>query len=271
MKLPTLSILIIIGSLQPVFAAGFEVLAPHRAVYEVKMLDAEERSGINTMRGRIVYEVKGGACEGISIQYRFVTQIDNGRDVFVTDQRSASFESADGNEFSFSTNSFVNDQPDQEIKGSATRIGDGLKVVHDGKAPKTLNLSNGLFTSTHLLGVMESAQAGESFVSHEVFDGSADADQVMNTASVIGREKILTELFEGEGAIGNLPKLPAWPVTISYFNQNQDNTAESLPVYEASFLLYKNGVTRDLTMRYSDYSLKATLKELEFFDREACH
>ncbi len=256
--------------MSPAFAAGFEVLVPHRAVYDVKLIEAQDRSGIEDMNGRIVYEINGSACEGISVQYRFVTRIDTGRDSFVTDQQSASFESPDGKEFSFSTKSFVNEQPDQSVRGTATLTENGIDVVHDGDTPKRFELDKGLFTSSHLIEIMKSAEAGEAFVSHVVFDGSADADVVLDSASVIGREKIVSEPMAGEGDISALLESPAWPVTMSYFDRNPDNSAEALPIYEASFLLYKNGVTRDLTMRYPDYELKATLSELELLEQVAC-
>lgn len=251
-------------------AAGFEVLAPHRATYEVKLVDAQERSGIQGMDGRIVYEVKGSACEGISIQYRFVTRINTGRDVFVTDQQSASYESPDGNEYSFSTKSFVNDQADQNVSGSAVRTSDGIKVTHGGAEPKELKLGQGIFTSTHLLEVLQNAEDGQAFISHNVFDGAGEADKVLKSATIIGKQKTVSARIEGEEGVEPLLKKEAWPVTMSYFESEQDNSAEALPIYEASFLLYANGITRDLTMRYPDYELKATLSGLEMLPNGDC-
>ncbi|MEM7289338.1 MAG: DUF1849 family protein [Pseudomonadota bacterium] len=272
MKRVTAGISLVFLSTLSAAAAGLEILAPHRAVYDVKLIDAQERSGIANMDGRIVYELTGSACDGISIQYRFVTRINTGRETFVTDQQSASYESPDGNEFSFSTRSFVNEQPDQNITGAATLIGDSIKVTHSGSDPRELELEKGLFTSRHLLAVLNSADAGEVFVSHRVFDGSGDGDQVLKSATVIGKEKQVEDRFEGEGeaAAEELDSKSAFPVTMSYFNPESDNTSEGVPIYEASFLLYRNGITRDLSMRYPDYELKATLSELELLDSESC-
>ncbi len=61
------------GALGEAGAAGFEILKPHRAVYEVKLEDSTDRSGISNMTGRIVYEMEGNECDGISVRYRFVT------------------------------------------------------------------------------------------------------------------------------------------------------------------------------------------------------
>ncbi len=270
MKLAYASLSLVLAGTFSAQAAGFEVLAPHRAIYEVKLVDSQDRSGIQSMNGRIVYELQGSECDGISIQYRFVTRISTGRDSFVTDQQSASYESPDGKEYSFSTKSFVNDQADQNVSGSAVQTPDGIKVVHGGAEPKTLALGEGVFTSTHLLEVLQNAEKGEAFVSHTVFDGAGEADKVLKSATVIGKQKTMDAEFEGEKGVESLLKKPAWPVTMSYFEPVQDNTAEALPIYEASFLLYKNGITRDLTMRYPDYELKATLSELEMLEKNDC-
>jgi len=268
--LPALALTIL--SANTVFAAGFEVLVPHRAVYDVSLVEAQGRSGIEAMSGRIVYELTGNACEGIAVRFRFVTKIQTGRDEFVTDQQSASHESADGKEFSFTTKSFVNDQQDQDISGSAVQKESGIRVNLGGKEPREIDLPSGLFTTSHLIAIMQSAEKGVPFLSHKVFDGSGDGDNVLDSATVIGLEKRVEEKLEGESGkeLGGLLDEGAWPVTMSYFDTKVDNTAESLPIYEASFLLYKNGVTRDLTMRYPDYELKAVLSELEYFDADEC-
>ncbi|MEO0328092.1 MAG: DUF1849 family protein [Pseudomonadota bacterium] len=253
-------------------AASLSDLVSHRAVYEVKLLKAEERSGITGAEGRIVYETRGNACEGVSVSYRFVTRIQTNRETFITDQQSANFENADGTEFSFSTKSFVNDQPDQNVIGTARRNDDGIKVTHSGENPREISLKKGLFTTSHLLDVLKMAQAGESFTTHTVFDGAGEADTLFQTASVIGKRQQISELFEGEKepVIELLAEKSSWPVTMSYFNSDADNTAEAMPIYEASFLLYSNGITRDLKMRYPDYTLQATLAELELFDTGEC-
>jgi len=269
-KIISASLGLLLTSVMTVHAAGFEVLAPHRATYEVKLVDSEDRSGISGMDGRIVYEVTGSECEGISIQYRFVTRISTDRDTFVTDQQSASHESPDGKEYSFSTKSFVNDQADQNVSGSAKQTDDGIKVFHAGADPRELKLGEGVFTTTHLLQVLEMAEKGEAFVSHTVFDGAGDADKILKSATVIGKEKTVSDKLDGEAGVKLLLSQSAWPVTMSYFEPIQDNSAEALPIYEASFLLYKNGITRDLTMRYPDYELKATLSELEMFEKSDC-
>ena len=272
MKFIATSLAILMGSTSLGYAAGFEVLKPHRAVYDVTLNSAAERTGIKGMKGRIVYEVQGNECDGISVQYRFVTTISTGRDDFTTDQQTATYESPDGKEFSFETKSFVNDQADQKISGNASLEDDEVTVNLKGESPRELNLGSGVFTTSHLVDVLNAASQGDQFLTHNVFDGSGDADKMLSSASVIGKAKVVEKPFEGEDPkiLEVLNNREAWPVTMSYFNQGQDNTGEALPIYEASFLLYGDGVTRQLKMTYPEYELQASLTTVEYFDASAC-
>ncbi len=272
MKIIPLSIAALLSTTTLGISAGFEVLQPHRAIYNVSLENAEDRSGIKGMSGRIVYEVKGNECEGISIRYRFVTTIKTDRDAFTTDQQTATYESPDGKEFSFETKSFVNEQADQKISGNATLGQNGINVKLKGDTPRDLELGDGIFTTTHLVEILNNAKKGERFLTHDVFDGSGDADKVLNSASVIGAPREIEKPLDGENSDiqTQLEGKKAWPVTMSYFNKNQDNSGEALPIYEASFLLYANGLTRQLKMKYPDYVLQAALTKIEYFDNKAC-
>ena len=253
-------------------ASGFNRLASHRAVYDVALISAEDRSGIVGMDGRMVYELRGNACEGMSMQYRFVTRIGVNREVILTDHQMATHESPNGEEFSFSSKSFVNDQKDQDVSGIALRTNNGLTVTLNGKEPKVLKLQQAMFSASHLVKIIGQAEAGQNFVSDKIFDGGGDADHIVDTTAVIGKPRIVSKLFEGEVAnqLSAVQHEQAWPVTLSYFDDKKTSNAEAVPSYEATFLMYANGVSRDLTMRYPDYALKATLTELEIFDSGEC-
>lgn len=67
-------------------------LIAHRAVYDLELKDASDRSGIEGMTGRMVYEFTGSACQGYKTDFRFVTQINTGDAVRMTDQQTTTFE-----------------------------------------------------------------------------------------------------------------------------------------------------------------------------------
>ena len=62
----------------PAFAGA--PLVPHRAVYDLSLDKASDRSGITGLSGRMVYEFNGSPCEGYTVKFRFVTQIDDRRE-----------------------------------------------------------------------------------------------------------------------------------------------------------------------------------------------
>jgi hypothetical protein len=253
-------------------AAGFEILAPHRAVYDMKLKEASDRSGIESMTGRIVYEVTGNECDGMSVRYRFVTQIATSSESYRTDQQTATFESADGREFTFLTRSMVDNQLESTVKGRAVRSDAGTKVELAQPEARELNLAPSIFISTHLIDVIEAARRGETLLRRDIFDGSDGADEVVASATFIGLPKVVDKAFDGEAeaALAPVSRDSAWPVTVSYFDKLTGATAESTPTYEASFLLYPNGISRRLVMRYPDYSLEGELTSLEMLERQPC-
>ncbi len=256
----------------PAAAVGFEILKPHRAVYEIELEQASERSGINSMSGRIVYEMKGDECDGISVSYRFVSRVNANGDIFTTDQHTASHETPDGNEYSFLTKSFVNDRLDRTVKGVAVNRRDTMDVSLSSPQERELELEAANFISSHLVKVIEGAREGRRFFSLDVFDGGDDADEVLKTTNIVGEAKTYDELLPGEKAeaVEELAEDPAWPVTIGYFKKERTDSTEPTPVYEVSFLLYEGGISRKLVMRYPDYSLRGSLVSLEFLDDSDC-
>ncbi|MGZ2501679.1 hypothetical protein ACVINI_002161 [Rhizobium beringeri] len=78
-------------------------LVAHRAVYDLELKDASDRSGIAGMYGRMVYEFDGSYCQGFTTNFRFVTQIDTGDSVRVSDQQTKTFENLKDGKFTFDT------------------------------------------------------------------------------------------------------------------------------------------------------------------------
>lgn len=253
-------------------AAGFEILKPHRAVYEIKLETAEERSGIDSMTGRIVYEMEGNECDGISVRYRFVTNVNANGDIFTSDQQTASFEGPDGKQFNFLTKAFVNERLERTVKGVADKDGDGLVVKLESPNERVVDLPTANFISAHLVKILEQAQNGIPFSQLNVFDGGDDADKILKTTNIIGKPEVVSEVLSGEDAkaINMLEKQVSWPVTIAYFDNTVTNSTEPLPVYEVSFLLYEGGVSRKLKMKYPDYTISGSLVALEMLDKDSC-
>lgn len=255
-----------------VSAHAFAVpLIQHRAVYDLTLDRATDRSGINAINGRMVYEIRGSACEGYTVRFRYVTQSDTRDASQLTDQQTTTYEDADGKSFSFATKSYIDENLDKELRGNATRDDKGIKVVIDKPEHKDVELGKSLFPTQHLVDLIAKANRGEKFYETTIFDGSEDADKLMTTTVVVGKK---------EGAATSDPEMPAlhdlatqqfWPVDIAYFDE-ENEAGEDTPDYRISFKLYENGLTRDLEMDYGEFVIHGKLVDLAVFepDKTVC-
>ncbi|PSJ59842.1 cell envelope integrity EipB family protein [Pseudaminobacter soli (ex Li et al. 2025)] len=241
-------------------------LAPHRAVYDLVLDKATDRSGITGLTGRMVYEFNGSPCDGYTVNFRFVTQINTGDNTRLTDQQTTTYEDAEGKTFSFVTKSFVDQNLEREVKGTATREKAGLNVSIDKPEKNRLELGRTQFPTQHLEELIRKANSGETFYETNLFDGSEDADKVMTTTVIVGKQTESSKTDPELPALKGLAKEKYWPVNIAYFDETSKN-GEEIPEYRISFKLHENGLTRDLVMDYGDFSMTGKLVNLKLFDQ----
>jgi hypothetical protein len=249
-------------------AASANILVPHRAVYDLELKDASDRSGIAGMYGRMVYEFNGSACEGYTVSFRFVTQVDTGDEVKLTDQQTTTYEDLKNGNFRFLTRSFTDEKLDKEVRGSAHEADKGVTVDLTSPDKRQVDLAQSLFPTEHMLEVIDRAQKGETLFESRIFDGSDAGDKTLITTTMVGKAQQPKPDDADAGKAGVMAAKAYWPVTISYFND--DATGDALPIYRMQFKLYDNGITRDLTMDYGDFVLSGKLADLEMFKTEDC-
>ena len=271
MRLLRLACLAIV--LSPVLASSAGVaaavpLAQHRAVYDLKLSEASGTSGITGISGRMVYEIRGSACEGYTVRFRYVTQADTRDASQVTDQQTTTFEDADGKSFSFVTKSYTDQNLDKELRGNATRESDGIKIQIDKPETKSVELEPTQFPTQHLVDLISRAKTGETFYETSIFDGSEDADKAMTTTVIVGRQSNTSDGDPEAKALDALSGEKFWPVDIAYFDEATEG-GEDTPEYRISFKLYENGLTRDLEMDYGDFVISGQLVNLAVFKPEA--
>lgn len=247
----------------PAFAAPV-ALAPHRAVYDLVLDQASDRSGITGLTGRMVYEFNGSPCEGYTVKFRFVTQIATRENTRLTDQQTTTFEDAEGKTFSFVTKSFVDQSLDREVKGTATLEPNGVKVELEKPQAGVVDLAKTQFPTQHLVELIGKAEKGETFYETSLFDGSEDADKVMTTTVIVGKKSQAPSGDPELPVLAGLAKDQYWPVDIAYFDLSKGG-GEEVPEYRISFKLHENGLTRDLVMDYGDFSMTGKLVNLSLF------
>lgn len=249
-------------------AAGAGGLVPHRAVYDIQLKQASERSGIEGMRGRMVYEFSGSECQGFTTSFRFVTRIDTGEQIRVTDQQSMTFEDLAAGKFRFETKSFTDDQLDKDVSGSAADEDGKVKVDIEEPEPRAVEIADSRFPTAHMMDVIDNARKGKSLFEARIFDGSEDGDKSYLTTTVVGRPHTPTSLEAADTSAGAMAAEAYWPVSIAYFDEKA--SGDLLPIYTQSFKLYENGISRDLTLDYGDFVLTGKLTKLEVLGSGEC-
>ncbi len=251
-------------------AAG---LQPHRAVYDMTLGESDDDGNISGVTGRIVTEFTGSACEGFTTNFRFVSRIDDQEGgSLLTDLRTTSYEDAVGDTFQFVTQSYVDQKLSEEAKGVATRDGGSVVVDLAKPAQKQVTFDRGpLFPTQHIVKVIETAEAGDTILQADLYDGSEKGEKIFATTAVIGKPAAGADEagLDDDKAVERLGAGARWPVRLSYFETGGDR-AEQTPMYELSFLVYANGVTRKLELDYGDFTILGKLTSLEYLDAKPC-
>ena len=250
------------------WATPASALAPHRAVYDLQLKDATERSGISSMYGRMVYEFNGSPCEGYTVSFRFVTQVDTGEETRLTDQQTTTYEDLKNGNFRFLTRSFTDEKLDKEVRGSAHENEGGVSVDLAAPEKRQVELAESRFPTEHMIEVIDRAKKGDRFFESRIFDGSDSGDKTLITTTVVGKKEAPAAGDPDADKAGTFSTQDFWPVSIAYYDDT--GTGDALPVYRMAFKLYENGITRDLTMDYGEFSLSGKLAKLEMFKAREC-
>jgi hypothetical protein len=252
-------------------------LAPHRAVYDLKLSKSHGSRGIEAVRGRILYDFSGNACDGYELQFRQVSELDSeeGKSV-LSDLRSTTWEDGTAKTFRFNSENLLNDKSTDSVDGHAER--NAKTVAVNLSKPKDKNFSvpvNAVFPTEHMRRIIVAAREGKTILEFPVYDGSETGEKLYNTLTVIGKAIApgVKPPADATTKIPEMAKLTRWPVTISYFeqeNQTEQHSGEQTPVYAISFELYENGISRALVLDYSDFTIKGELTSLELKKPKPC-
>lgn len=257
----------------PAQAVSDVSFASHRAVYDLKLRGSKGQNGVQSARGRIVYDFSGTPCEGYALQFRQVTELDSGEGrVVVSDLRSSTWEDDTAKQFTYLFENILDSKVVGSVDGSAAR--DGEKVAARLKKPKDrqLDLGNVIFPTDHIRRIIRAGESGQKVLEAKVYDGSDNGEKIYDTLTVIGQKIAPGERLPNDAAAGKdvLANLARWPVTISYFDAGKSG-GEQTPVYSISFELYENGVSRALVLDYGDFTLTGEMTSFEATPSKSCN
>ena len=253
------------------------VLAPHRAIYDLKLARTKGSHGLEAVRGRILYDFSGNACDGYQLQFRQVSELDSGEGkTALSDLRSTTWEAGNAKTFRFNSENLIDDKRTDTVDGHAER--NAKMVAINLSKPKDKNFTvpvSAVFPTEHMRRIIAAAREGKTILDFPVYDGSETGEKLYNTLTVIG-QPIAPGAKPPDDAVAKVPelaKLTRWPVTISYFEQRDaaaEQTGEQTPVYAISFELYENGISRALVLDYSDFTIKGEMTSLEMKKVKPC-
>lgn len=248
-------------------STAFAALESHRAAYRLKLDRSHRMSGLAGVNGGLVIEWRR-SCDGWLSHQRlgFIAAAERGGD-FSHDVRFSSWESIDGSQMRYTVRSFDGDRLREEYMGSARidSFESGGVASFTKPDQRDVVLPPGtVFPADHFNRLLIEAEQGQSFVTHEVFDGWG-FDALTQVTSVIGNLRPYEPSNDRE--LPAQPNAEAWPVNMAYYSLSEQSDS---PEFEAEFMLTEGGVLQELLLDYGDFRLKATLSEFEALDEPAC-
>ncbi|MEM8551181.1 MAG: DUF1849 family protein [Pseudomonadota bacterium] len=255
--------------------AGAEDLQPHRGIYDLSLSDAEPSTSLVAASGRLVFALSGSECAGYNVDFRNVTRVtDREGTERTTDLRSSTEETVSPATLKFSHETFVDGEKASGIEGRAEGRSGGVEVAVTAPKSTELTLERAVFPTAHTRLILDAALAGERILEAKVYDGGDDADEVYETATILGPAQTgLPGASEQEIAvlsqIDNVMSRTAWRLTISYFEAGSAE-GERMPDYELTFSMLDNGVAYNVSFDYGAFVLKGRLTELSLQDEAPC-
>jgi hypothetical protein len=252
-------------------------LAPHRAIYDLKLAKSHGTRGIEGVRGRILYDFSGSACEGYQLQFRQVSELDSGEGkAALSDLRSTTWEDGDGSKFRFNSENLFNERRTDIVDGHAERNESTVAVSLSKPSNKSFTVPHSaVFPTEHMRRIIAAAREGKSVLEFPVYDGSESGEKLYNTLTIIGHKIEPGDKVPDDASakVSALAKLARWPVTISYFDKTEKKSeqgGEETPVYSISFELYENGISRSLVLDYTDFTISGEMTSLEMKSSKPC-
>lgn len=242
-------------------APGFaQTLAPHKAVYSIELIKRSPGAKILNITGDMSFSWNK-RCDAYISDHGFDMRYD------YTDEPSAdiltqfqSTESFNHTLLDFKSVRSRNGRVVETLQGQASKgeTGAGKAVYQTPTGLSFILKTNTEFPTEHTKTILNAIDTNKKFFAKTLFDGSDDQGPVTVNA-VIGKPNNNTPETADAVDVDLLP-VPYYPVRLAFFPQNSDSaTAE----YEMSLDMHKNGVISDVTIEYSDFSVRQSLKSLE--------
>lgn len=233
---------------------------PNRTIYELSLAHTNA-GGLIAAHGRIVIEFRD-VCDGWTTTQRMLADMtDADGKVSREDFLVTAWESKTGREMRFDITNSVDGKLIQRQRGRAKEEADGNGSVELAE-PKVLQfaLPKGTeFPTGQAIDILQAGLAAETSAKAYVFQGGDKSALYLSTV-LIGHKVPDAQSEHPIDKNGLVKNVSVWPVLVSYFPYDAQGET---PDYEVASRLYANGIIGSMSLIYSNYTLKATLTQVE--------
>ncbi|OHC76041.1 MAG: hypothetical protein A3G18_04130 [Rhodospirillales bacterium RIFCSPLOWO2_12_FULL_58_28] len=251
-------------SSEPLEAAN---LAPHRAVYSLKIGQARAGSSFVDARGAMTL-IMEKSCDGWILEQTMTMDLSTAEgDTLKQKMNFSGLESLDGGNYRFAADNDI-DEKKSQINGKARAGSDGKPGEVNYKLPeaKTISLpEKTLFPVGHTSWLIDRAIAGDRQAPSHVFDG-ADGGGPQEVVAFIG-PLAAPEAVPSKDQLGALVKRPGWNVRLAFY---QMDSQDAEPEYEAEIMQLDNGVARRMVLDYREFTVILELEKIEAINPPSC-
>ena len=253
--------------------AGAVELAPHRALYKMKLASASRGSGVSGARGSMVYSFSD-SCDAWASETNVKLNLLYGEgDEVSTAWSFASWESKDGKSYRFRIRHSRDGAVVESLKGTVKRgkPGSAARAKFSEPADKVIELPAGtLFPTRHLIDLIEASQGGTPVFSRTVFDG-ASLDNPYEINAIITRDKGAASArgksAAGKIAAAGLAEMPTKHVRMAFF-PTRSRKAE--PEFELGVDYRDDGVARMIHQDFGDFKIDLLPDKFEPIEKPDC-
>ncbi len=239
-------------------------VVPHRALYDMSLVSARQRSGIVEVTGVLSFKW-GETCDGWIVEQRYkLSLLSAGGPETEIRTNYVSWESKDGLSYRFNLRNQRNGVTSEEFRGAAElaakgKPGSARYSKPDGRQEALP--AGTVFPTEHTEILIERALAGERLFARTVFDGTTDFGPMLINAFIGGSLQVSPEAEEP------LTNVRGWRMRLAFFPL--DRGTES-PEYEVELELQENGIARSVELDYGDFTIRGVLAHLETLPKPGC-
>lgn len=242
-------------------------LASHKAIYDIRMKSAQTGSQVLDVSGKMLFSFRK-SCDGWISNHKFVLDYQyTGTPPVQIESKFTSFEDFNGKLLNFSSSRLTNGEQDQQLRGIA-KLSEEKKGAATYSIPDDLAfplVDGTLFPAAHTMKLIAAAEKGEKLVNAQVFDGSDDKGPVEMNA-VIGKKT----LFQPEPKLDkSLASGNGWSMRLAVFPTAGDEN-QTTSDYEMTMNLLENGIIKDMTVDYHNFSVTQKLVAVEPLKEDKC-